>query len=572
MAATFQNIRVSIFGDKGEIKEQVAMVFDIEIQTQPVTCVRLTSGTNAITVSLNATTEVAKVEPVSLVLTTQPQSFLFKFSSSKDLTLFQEALLEVLNPKDRQSMFEQRTEASSAEQYFQFYGYLSQQQNMMQDFIRTYTYQRAILDNSADFKDKVVMDVGAGSGILSYFAVQAGAAKVYAVEASSMSQHCETIVRDNHLDDRIVVVKGKIEEIVIPENVDIIISEPMGYMLYNERMLETFLHAKKWLKPGGRMFPTQGDLHIAPFTDDMLYMEQFSKANFWYQTSFYGVDLSAIRQAAVKEYFKQPVVDTFDIRICLARSVKYTVDFESANETDLHDMNIPLSFVIHQAGTIHGLAFWFDVAFLGSQTPVWLSTAPTQPLTHWYQVRCLIENPIFVQQGQVLQGKVHLRANTRQSYDVDIELVLPATGAKSTNTLDLKNPFFRYTGQVAPAAATTTTAAAGTDVYWAQQDPNADQQMQENGYPAGAYINVNGDVAYVDDATQVVQVEPASPFQGNIVAGVNPAAVPVANTRSGPSGDGGVPVVLTQPSQAFVLGNYAVPGSGLFNNNSAAHS
>jgi len=29
-----------------------------------------------------------------------------------------------------------------------------------------------------------------------------------------------------------------------------IISEPMGYMLLNERMLETYLHAKKWLKPG----------------------------------------------------------------------------------------------------------------------------------------------------------------------------------------------------------------------------------------------------------------------------------------------------------------------------------
>lgn len=38
---------------------------------------------------------------------------------SVDLTLFQEALLEILNPKDRQSVFEQRTEASSAEQYFQ---------------------------------------------------------------------------------------------------------------------------------------------------------------------------------------------------------------------------------------------------------------------------------------------------------------------------------------------------------------------------------------------------------------------------------------------------------------------
>lgn len=27
----------------------------------------------------------------------------------------------------------------------------------------------------------------------------------------------------------------------------------MGYMLYNERMLETYLHAKKWLKPGGKL-------------------------------------------------------------------------------------------------------------------------------------------------------------------------------------------------------------------------------------------------------------------------------------------------------------------------------
>ena len=78
-----------------------------------------------------------------------------------------------------------------------------------------------------------------------------------------------------------MVVPGKIEEIELPEKVDVIISEPMGYMLFNERMLETYLHAKKWLFPNGRMFPSRGDLHIAPFTDDALYMEQFSKANFW---------------------------------------------------------------------------------------------------------------------------------------------------------------------------------------------------------------------------------------------------------------------------------------------------
>ena len=51
---------------------------------------------------------------------------------------------------------------------------------------------------------------------------------------------------------RIVVIPGKIEEIDIPEKVDIIVSEPMGYMLFNERMLETYLHAKKFLRPNGK--------------------------------------------------------------------------------------------------------------------------------------------------------------------------------------------------------------------------------------------------------------------------------------------------------------------------------
>lgn len=79
---------------------------------------------------------------------------------------------------------------------------------MMQDYIRTSTYQKAILNNSADFKDKVILDVGAGSGILSFFAIQAGARKVYAVEASSMAKHAEALVYSNKLTGKITVIPG----------------------------------------------------------------------------------------------------------------------------------------------------------------------------------------------------------------------------------------------------------------------------------------------------------------------------------------------------------------------------
>ena len=152
--------------------------------------------------------------------------------------------------------------------------------------------------------------------------------KVYAVEASSIAMHANKLVAANRVDEVIKVVSGKIEEIELPEQVDMIISEPMGYMLLNERMLETFLHAKKFLRPGGKMFPSRGDLHLAPFTDEALYMEQFNKVNFWYQEYFHGVNLSSLRSAALNEYFRQPIVDTFDINICTAKTQRHVIDFQ----------------------------------------------------------------------------------------------------------------------------------------------------------------------------------------------------------------------------------------------------
>lgn len=56
------------------------------------------------------------------------------------------------------------------------------------------------------------------------------------------------------------------------------------------------------------MFPSRGELHIALFNDEALYIEQTSKANFWCQESFHGVNLSSLRSQALVEIFKQPVV------------------------------------------------------------------------------------------------------------------------------------------------------------------------------------------------------------------------------------------------------------------------
>ena len=65
---------------------------------------------------------------------------------------------------------------------------------MLQDSVRTELYRNAIIQNPSNFRGKVIMDVGCGSGILSLFAAQAGAKRVYAVEASSMAINARKLV------------------------------------------------------------------------------------------------------------------------------------------------------------------------------------------------------------------------------------------------------------------------------------------------------------------------------------------------------------------------------------------
>lgn len=115
--------------------------------------------------------------------------------------------------------------------FTQFYAQLLHQGNMLQDLTRTGTYRHAFLSNSVDFLDKVVLDVGTGTGILAMFAVQAGARKVYAVEASESAVMARILVEANGYANKIEIIHAKLEEVLLPELVDVIISEPIGFLL-----------------------------------------------------------------------------------------------------------------------------------------------------------------------------------------------------------------------------------------------------------------------------------------------------------------------------------------------------
>ena len=77
---------------------------------------------------------------------------------------------------------------------------------MLEDSVRTPKYREAIVGNPSNFAGKVVMDVGCGSGILSLFAAQAGAKKVYACEASGAAEIARKLIKANGFDNIIEVI------------------------------------------------------------------------------------------------------------------------------------------------------------------------------------------------------------------------------------------------------------------------------------------------------------------------------------------------------------------------------
>uniref|UniRef100_A0A6N2MVY5 type I protein arginine methyltransferase n=1 Tax=Salix viminalis TaxID=40686 RepID=A0A6N2MVY5_SALVM len=369
------------------------------------------------------------------------------------------------------SKFEDKIEPSSAKMYFHYYGQLLHQQNMMQDYVRTGTYYAAVMENRVDFIDRVVVDVGAGSGILSLFAAQAGAKHVYAVEASEMAEYARKLIAGNpSLGERITVIKGKVEEVELPEKADILISEPMGTLLVNERMLESYVIARdRFLVPNGKMFPAVGRIHMAPFSDEYLFVEIANKALFWQQHKYFGVDLTPLYGSAFGGYFSQPVVDAFDPRLLVAPTISHDLDFTEIKEEDLYEIEIPLKFVASVGTRVHGLACCRPALLhVFHPTNLLASYGNRFDLQYCTKVayncpwRAYHPLPLYVMAGQEITGQLRMVAHNAQSYTIYLTLSAKMWGPgaeqggilqTSSCKLDLKEPYYRMSQPQAYAMA-----------------------------------------------------------------------------------------------------------------------
>lgn len=305
-------------------------------------------------------------------------------------------------------------EMTSRDYYFDSYAHFGIHEEMLKDEVRTITYRNSIYHNQHLFKDKIVLDIGSGTGILCLFAAKAGAKKVIGIECSNIIEHARRIVKANGYENVISLIKGKAEEVQLPdgiEKVDIIISEWMGYCLFYESMLKTVLYCRdRWLKPGGHMFPDKASLHICAIEDREYKHEKY---DFW--NNVYGFNMNCIREVAMTE----PLVDTVDPKLVVSTSALVKeIDIKEMTVDDL-SFSAPFHLPILRDDYINAFVTFFNIEFSACHKFVGFSTSPDSAYTHWKQTVFYIEESIPVKKGEDLYGTFTCTPNTRNGRDLD---------------------------------------------------------------------------------------------------------------------------------------------------------
>ncbi|KAI1904611.1 hypothetical protein AGOR_G00007400 [Albula goreensis] len=302
--------------------------------------------------------------------------------------------------------------------YFSSYSHYGIHEEMLKDKVRTESYRDFVYLNEDVFKDKVVLDVGCGTGILSMFVARCGARKVIAVDQSEIIYQAMDIVRSNNLQETITLIKGRIEEVDLPvEKVDIIISEWMGYFLLFESMLDSVLYARDhYLAADGSVYPDRCTISLAAVGDTQKHQEHIG---FW--DDVYGFKMACMKKTVVPE----AMVEVLKPETLISEpTVIKTIDCNTVCISEL-DFVMDFNLKITHSTQCTAIMGYFDIFFeRNCENKVSFSTGPQCTKTHWKQTVFFLEDPVPVQSGENLQGKITVCKNRKDPRALLVSLTI----------------------------------------------------------------------------------------------------------------------------------------------------
>jgi protein arginine N-methyltransferase 1 len=273
---------------------------------------------------------------------------------------------------------------------------LDYHRSMLLDKVRTESFLKAILQTIKP--GDVVLDLGCGTGILSYFACLAGAKHAYAVEQGPILAAAKMISEHNGFQDRVTFISDWSNKIELPEKVDVIVTETVGNLAFEEGILGWIIDAKeRFLKDDGRILPQLLELIIVPIESD----EYDEFIDIW-RGEYYSMDFSPL----IKIMVNNLLWGEFSPKQFLSDPVSMIrVDLPSVNSANLESQ---YSFVIRRDGYLNGLGGWFSAQLAPG---VHVSNAPRIKAPSWNQVYFPIRKRVAVRVGDLINVEIRSSRN-----------------------------------------------------------------------------------------------------------------------------------------------------------------
>ncbi len=270
---------------------------------------------------------------------------------------------------------------------------------LIYDEHRVRAYQQAI--ERTVRKGDVVVDIGTGTGILAFLSVRAGAQRVHAIDRSPVIEWARRLAEANRMSEPIVFHHADSRDTDIGERADVIVSELIGHMAFEEGMVESLFDAKlRFLKPNGVLVPESVTLYAAPVCEREVYAATIDR---WQPA--YGIDYSIMREHALKNCYLTEI----DERELLARHRPVlAVEFTRDSGPQLSSRQ---RFRIHRSGRLNGVAMWFDATLAPH---IRLSSGPWSK-THWMQCFTPLSEPLNVTAGEKVWVKVEMQLRSREN-------------------------------------------------------------------------------------------------------------------------------------------------------------
>jgi protein arginine N-methyltransferase 1 len=268
-------------------------------------------------------------------------------------------------------------------------------EEMLADKVRMMAYHAAIQRHVTS--QDCVVDVGTGTGVLALFAAAKNPRKIYALDHSkTMVNYAKAIAEANGITN-VTFVACSSYKFRPPEPIDVILQEQMGYVLFEEEMLEIILDVRdRCLKPGGRILPAAFEFYLEP-----VQLRKQERIPFIQDQRVQRLNFPRPPIELKSGYYLR-WIDPEDVEFLLCDPGPVF----AFNLTTLTLDQIPKQFSaskpVKQAGQLDGICMYFKAIF---DDDISLSTGPEAAKTHWWML--LYRTPQrLCQVGQVFTMQV----------------------------------------------------------------------------------------------------------------------------------------------------------------------